>query len=537
MKSKKCLTEACELVGPDGPFPCPSEEQDVVLELGSLWYNRYLLCDGQGVRFLADEALGAALRYYRECRELCVDLVADSSESVDRGGRGSGSPAEAGAAAADAAAAAASSLCLLRAEYNVGMSLFEQEKRADAVQHLSAAGSIFRDLFSGGVSKTQQRGWSGEGGRRGATSHRSRLDVEASILAAWKAAVPEEEDLADLGGVYASSLFLLGECLASRAPSHCVSSETLAGEEEGSQRAGEVLASSAQAFVDIEDAVGALNTLLKLSEILQPPSANDDDDGGGFEPFLSKVERLCERASLLLSPKTPGAGSDGDDLEDERNQLEQAREEISNLRARWRRSGGENSSGDSNNLGPERSGQLVSQQQNKCSLETKDAGKPLQRVGPLPTSDFAQRRRRLRTAAAAATVGRGWGGARNILGAISGNDASSRNRREPVGVVASAAEAPGSGREGLPRRLTARGSGGDGVVSVGEEWLARGGGGESFAALRAWVVAEDHGTVAISAALAPMATSGDLPNAEGRTPGERQRGREATAFNSYRAKA
>ena len=35
--------EACELVGPGGPFPSPVEEQDVVLELGNLWYHRYLL--------------------------------------------------------------------------------------------------------------------------------------------------------------------------------------------------------------------------------------------------------------------------------------------------------------------------------------------------------------------------------------------------------------------------------------------------------------------------------------------------------------
>lgn len=39
--------EARELVGPVGPSPCPVEEQDVVLELGNLWYNRYILCDEQ----------------------------------------------------------------------------------------------------------------------------------------------------------------------------------------------------------------------------------------------------------------------------------------------------------------------------------------------------------------------------------------------------------------------------------------------------------------------------------------------------------
>lgn len=35
--------EACELMGPGGQFPSPLEEQDVVLELGNLWYHRYVL--------------------------------------------------------------------------------------------------------------------------------------------------------------------------------------------------------------------------------------------------------------------------------------------------------------------------------------------------------------------------------------------------------------------------------------------------------------------------------------------------------------
>lgn len=41
------LAEACELVGPGGPSPSTADEQDVVLELGNLWYNRYLLCESE----------------------------------------------------------------------------------------------------------------------------------------------------------------------------------------------------------------------------------------------------------------------------------------------------------------------------------------------------------------------------------------------------------------------------------------------------------------------------------------------------------
>lgn len=46
-KSKAHLTEACELVGPGGPSPSAAEEQDVVLELGNLWYNRHVLCSSK----------------------------------------------------------------------------------------------------------------------------------------------------------------------------------------------------------------------------------------------------------------------------------------------------------------------------------------------------------------------------------------------------------------------------------------------------------------------------------------------------------
>lgn len=46
-QAKAHLSEARELVGPDGPSPSPAEEQDIVLELGTLWYIRHALCSSK----------------------------------------------------------------------------------------------------------------------------------------------------------------------------------------------------------------------------------------------------------------------------------------------------------------------------------------------------------------------------------------------------------------------------------------------------------------------------------------------------------
>ncbi|CAM9680052.1 unnamed protein product, partial [Scytosiphon promiscuus] len=334
-ESKKLLTEACELVGHGGPFPSAAEEQDVVLELGNLWYNRYcLLSDEQGVCFLADEALDEALRFYGESRELCVDLVAESGEGGAGDGRTTGQapPAlgedETGStAAAAAAAAAAVAGCLLRAEFNVGMSLFEQEKHAEAEPHLAAAARIFRELFADAAraSKTGRPCGSGEG------------EVGASAMSSWKAAVPAQEELAGLGAVYASSLSLLGSCLLAScatstptpaAPSGCAGRE----EEALRRRAVETLEASVEAFLEIDDRARAMEPLLRLVEALGISADGESDRR------LSVTEGLYDRVSsgLSLSPppgEAPDAEEDGD-LEYERSQLEQIREAIAGLRAR-----------------------------------------------------------------------------------------------------------------------------------------------------------------------------------------------------------
>eukprot|EP00752_Nemacystus_decipiens_P003472 g3207.t1 len=539
-ESKNYLTEACELVGPDGPSPSPAEEQDVVLELGNLWYNRYLACDAQGVRFLADEALAAALRYYRESRELCVDLVADGSEEGVIGRRGSSAPKEEEVSADTAARGG-----LLRAEYNVGMTLLEQDKPADAARHLAAAVSIFRDVFArsrgGGSSRGQQAGGSGgEGNEEGggvAAARRSGRELEASTMAAWKAAgleqeelaglggvyasslflLVEQEELAGLGGVYASSLFLLAECLAAspggfaRSPPAGVGAPAAKGND--LPRVLETLEASAGAFLSIEDPARALDPLLKLVETLQQ---SPSDAGDERRSLLSSAEALCEQASSGLGAPTEDAlGEDGSDVEDERLQLDQVREEIRKLRALWET--GDNSSGGGSER--ERQGPASpADQQRRGSAGVEGASAPsgptdvtpVRLVGPAPTSEFAERRRRLRVAAAA-TIGGAGGAARNATSRKSKAPNRSRQTTTTTEALPGATAATHGGGVGAPRG----------------ERLARDGVG-SFAGLRAAVAAGE--VAAAAAAVAPTAGT------EGGAAGENQDGPKALLFHSYREK-
>ena len=501
----------------------------MVLELGNLWYNRYLVLDGQGVSFLADEALAAALRYYRESRELCVDLVADSGEEGgDHGARGSFARREASAAAADASARGG----LLRAEYNVGMTLFEQDEPADAARHLSAAVSIFRDMFAGAGGghaeheAQQARGFGGEGVEEGggatAAARKHGVELEARAMAAWKAAGHEQEELAGLGGVYASSLFLLAECLLSspEAPPSSASAASVLPGKEGLPRVLETLEASAGAFLGIDDPSRALDPLLKLVETLLRSAGDAGGDEG--RSLLSRAATLCEQAASGLGRRLTehGPGENDNDVDDETLQLGQIREGIDSLRALWR-VGGSSSDGEPCNAGTGgRDGgrQEVaspSEQRRRGSGGVEDATAPsgpadvtpVRRVGPAPTSGFAERRRRLR-AAAAATGGGGGGAARN---------ATSRKQSVPNRSRHTTTTA-----EGLPAATAATCEGGVGVPR--DEWLARDAVG-SFAGLRAAVAAGEGAAEETVAA-----------GAEGRAAGENGKGRKAVLFNSYREK-
>lgn len=62
--------EACDLVGPGGRFPSPLEEQDVVLELGNLWYHRYALLTEK-----VDSSRETFILRLKVCRSVVGDMA------------------------------------------------------------------------------------------------------------------------------------------------------------------------------------------------------------------------------------------------------------------------------------------------------------------------------------------------------------------------------------------------------------------------------------------------------------------------------
>lgn len=533
-------------MGHGGPFPSPAEEQDVVLELGNLWYNRYcLLSDEQGVSFLADEALDEALRFYGESRELCVDLVAESGENGGAGrqaGEISEVSGEDGGPAVEAAgreaAAAAAAGCLLRAEFNVGMSLFEKEKLAEAEPHLADAVRIFRELFLGTTTASESGRAAvreaGEGGRGSVVTVRGGRDREVGVraMAAWKAAVQAQEELAGLGGVFASSLSLLGSCLL--APSPCPSSAAAPAEgrenETLHRRALETLEASVEAFLEIDDHGRALDPLLKLVEALRllPDGTSEVDQR------LPETEALFRRVSCGLSAADEEPDAD-EDLELERGQLEEVREGIADLRARGARDGSSVRRSESGTRAAESSAREQRQQGQRgdelgdtarvAGMRVSSSPSPkFRRVGPLPTAGFAQRR----AAAAAAAAARNTAGAvARTTSSSSAAMVSSRNRYQVSGAAAGRGgrgSGVGGGRDagGL---ASDGGGGGDG--SVGNGHLGRGGeGGSSFAGLRAAVALEDGMAVVTAAS----------PRSEGRRDPEPGLPARESLFDSYTAK-
>lgn len=325
----------------------------------------------QGVRFIADEALEEAVRYYRECRELCVDLLADVE---DEGNGRFDQSDEASQTAIDE-----SRSTLLRAEFNLGMALVEQKDHADAVPHLLAVQERFHELSTTSNAEREKtaRGTGTEAG--GAAS--------------------------DLTGLYASSLVRLAECYTSSStlPSMPTSSTTPNAHNKDSGRDGrraatgnaaaittggptplgaptapaparlnaavEALEKAAHTFLDIGDPGGALEALERLVRILRLLGHSK----GGGERYLSRTEALCNRTSRALPPPPlsatggrrgegggEGDGADGfgeegnkhesveNDEEDDdttstlHRELQQVRDEICNLRERWGGGGGAN---------------------------------------------------------------------------------------------------------------------------------------------------------------------------------------------------
>lgn len=330
----------------------------------------------QGVRFLAEEALAEAVRCYRGCRELCIDLMVDRCDNDNCNDEKSqvppnmhGNTADCGGAASSSSiTATASRGSLVRAEYNLGMALVEQKMFRDATPHLSAVGDGFKKIVKEGSAAT------GPGTEEG----RSTPDIPEPFFSpsVWKAALTVHlEGISDLGGLYASSLALLGECFESSSPSSSSSSspadvggiaavhrevDTAAAAHSTTLPLGMsvnprgdrlvtavgTLQASVEAFLSVEDPAGAVDALERLVRILRLFK-------GGEEPYLARAATLCDRVSSVAAPRSTNGGhgcdadgsagggephnNDDDDLEVE---IDQVREKIKALHVRLGGSGG-----------------------------------------------------------------------------------------------------------------------------------------------------------------------------------------------------
>lgn len=330
----------------------------------------------QGVRFLAEEALAEAVRCYRGCRELCIDLMADLCDNDNCNDEKSQVPPNihgnaadcGGAASSSSTAATAARGSLVRAEYNLGMALVEQKMFRDATPHLSAVGEGFKKMVNEGSAAT------GPGTEEG----RSTPDIAEPFFSpsVWKAALTvHPEGISDLGGLYASSLALLGECFASSSP-FCSSPSSLAEvggiaavhREEDTAAAAHstslplgmsvnprgdrlvtavgTLQASVEAFLSVEDPAGAVDALERLVRILRLFKGRE-------ERYLVRATNLCDRVSSAAAPRSTSGGhgcdadgsagegephnNDNDDLELE---IDQVREKIKALHIRLGGSGG-----------------------------------------------------------------------------------------------------------------------------------------------------------------------------------------------------
>lgn len=347
----------------------------------------------QGVRFFADEALGEAVRCYRECRELCVDLLADvfnedyrsfdqSNEDREKIGQSSGGG-------------------LLRAEFNLGMALVEQKKHVDAVPHLMAVGEWFRKLTNGlnSLSPAKNGRAATASAGCGGSNHVALANFDVGRGTTSGGSGETEKGASDLTGLYASSLVLLGECLASASPAEipstvfgssplpngCESSDNRK-ERRGLHKSGnssaaivvpkplgaskgappgrlntaiDSLEEAANKFLDIGDSEGALDAIERLVKIFRLVSYGSSTRGAG-ERFCARAEALCDRAScalLMLNRNSDGrragdggetaahidndkAGDENDISAELDSDLAQIRSDIRDLRIRWDGGGG-----------------------------------------------------------------------------------------------------------------------------------------------------------------------------------------------------
>lgn len=190
---------------------------------------------------------------------------------------------------------------LLRAEYNVGMSLVEQGKFVDAVPHLLAVGEGFRGLAQSARVKNpypegddaERNNIGGGRGDKGSVALACADKIDPVPLALWVAAL-ERDDVSDVGGLYASSLNLLGECLLS------IPSRSLTA-------AVGVLKASLEAFIAVGDPVGATEPLEKLVDLAHRKPCGEENGRG----LCSTAKALGRATSEALQKARKDGYSEG----------------------------------------------------------------------------------------------------------------------------------------------------------------------------------------------------------------------------------
>ncbi|CAM9320422.1 unnamed protein product, partial [Discosporangium mesarthrocarpum] len=206
-KGKMHLTAALDLVSSSEAGVSDERaiaEQEIVLEIGNLWFDRYTRCLILGRRFFAEEALTSAERWYRESRDLCLEIDPEKAPRTS----------------------------LFRSEYNLGMVLVAGSRYREALRPLQAAAQAYQESVKPGA-----RTGAGEG---------------------------NDEELCR--GLYASSLALLAECHVAEADDGNAGQKAGKAGNAGRTEAVACLEAALKEFRAVGDGDGELGALQALAD-------------------------------------------------------------------------------------------------------------------------------------------------------------------------------------------------------------------------------------------------------------------------------